>query len=120
VRISLALAELPSTRTAKGRSVSALPPKEYNELLFLTPKSQNSLCKDTEAFLRPDGGVAIFVRQKSRPSGNKLSAIFYNPKRGKVVAYLRNIGYADQIEGVGKELFFPVKNICKGTARNSQ
>lgn len=95
--------------TAKGRSVSALPPKEYNQLLFLTPHA-NSLCKDTEAFLRPDGGVAIFVRQSSKPSNGKLTAVFYNPKRGQVVAYARNIGYADKIESVGKELFFPIRN----------
>ncbi|MBC7464880.1 MAG: hypothetical protein H7256_02720 [Bdellovibrio sp.] len=97
--------------TAKGRSVSGLPPKEYNELLFLSPHGiGTSLCKDTTAFLRPDGGVVIFVRQSSKGPSSKLAAIFYNPKRGKVVAYARNIGFSDQIESLGKELFFSIKN----------
>lgn len=95
--------------TAKGRTVSALPPKEYNELLFITPKGK-SVCKDTEAFVRPDGGVAIFVFQNTRPFGNNLTVSFYNPKRGKVIAYARNIGYSDKIESFGKELFFPIKS----------
>lgn len=95
--------------TARGRSRSALPPKEYNQLLFITPKGA-SVCKDTEAFVRPDGGVAIFVKQNNRPSADKLGVVFYNPKKGQVVAYSRNIGFSDRIESVGKELFFPVKD----------
>ncbi|MFZ3231288.1 MAG: hypothetical protein WA160_13855 [Pseudobdellovibrio sp.] len=95
--------------TAKGRSVSAVPPKEYNELLFLTPNAK-SICKDTVAFLRPDGGVAIFVHQNTRPFGNNLTVTFYNPKRGKVMAFARSIGYAEKIESIGKELFFPIKS----------
>lgn len=95
--------------TAKGRKLSALPPKEYNELLFLAPTA-TSLCKDTTAFLRPDGGVAIFALQNHRPFGNSLAVVFYNPKRGKVIAFSKNIGSSEKVESVGNEIYFPIRS----------
>ena len=85
--------------SGKKKAVSGLPPKEYNELLFLSPKGP-SLCQNTAAFRQKDGSVAIFLRQNNRPFLDKLSIIYYHPAQHKVIAFQRNIGISNHVEKI--------------------
>jgi hypothetical protein len=86
--------------TAENKpAISALPPLEYNELLFLAPKGP-SVCKDTAAFVLKDGSVEIFAKQNNRPSRDYVAVIVYSPIQNKVLTSKRNLGISDEIEKI--------------------
>lgn len=94
----------------KGESLSALPPKQYNEILFLKPQGQ-SICKDTVAFSQEDGTVAIFIRQNNRPFEDYLSVVFYDPAQQKVLASEREVAVADQVEKNPEGFIYKVEDL---------